>query len=136
MVIAGGYLVQSLAIVAVQRTRAHLVRPDAVFGGLHDHGRAVIREMGLGEEQLLGLAGYLGARANITREVAEELQFNSTRDPYRGLQTLARLRWPSDDHVLDLSLPLFSWRSRRSCAAYGNPAITTGSTSARSQLFS
>lgn len=56
--------------------------------------------------QLLGLAGYLGARAFITREVAEELQFNSTRDPYRGLQTLARLRWPSDDHVLDLSPPL------------------------------
>jgi len=53
--------------------------------------------------QLIYLAQYLKGRAYITREVEEELKFNSTRDPYKGLRTLERLGWPADDHVLNLS---------------------------------
>jgi hypothetical protein len=54
--------------------------------------------------QVINLARYLGKRANITMEVADELRLNSTT--YTDLKTLERMKWPPENNRLELTSEL------------------------------
>ncbi len=54
--------------------------------------------------QVINLARYLGARACITLEVAEELRRGATR--YADLKTLQLMKWPPERNRLELPAPL------------------------------